>query len=319
VRLTRDVASAIDVGGPAEPRATVLLARAPIDEDDFRFPWASADRDEASGRERRGGVRTVVIDAGHGGTDRGSVGKNALAEKDVTLAVALALRSRIASRLGVEVVLTRETDETLATERRAQLANEAGGDLFISLHCNAWSDPEAGGFESYFLSAASTNEERATEAMENGSAGGFPDDVGGDVQFILWDLAQAEYLDESSQLAELIGSEMDRTLTLRNRGVKQGEFVVLYGAFMPAVLIEMGFISNEAEAQMLASSEFQSHVADAIASGIEAFVARRALSDAPRSPAAEGDRDGEAVSVGAAAEADGGSTDPAARRAKEAY
>jgi N-acetylmuramoyl-L-alanine amidase len=166
--------------------------------------------------------------------------------------------------------MTRTDDTLVGLRERTEIANKAKADLFISIHCNSWFNDQTNGFESYFLSPARSESERALARFENASGGGkvkadAPDE---DVQFILWDLVQNAYISESSSLAETIQREMTSRLGLKSRGVKQANFVVLQGAKMPAVLIETAFLSNPAEAQKLTDPDFQGGIADGIVASI---------------------------------------------------
>ncbi|MCK5619559.1 MAG: N-acetylmuramoyl-L-alanine amidase, partial [Candidatus Krumholzibacteria bacterium] len=210
--------------------------------------------DETTAERRSIEIKTVVIDAGHGGKDYGKTSAGGLLEKDVNLMLARAIRDRIERELGLEVVLTREDDRLLSLTQRTEIANEADGDLFVSIHCNSWFSERSGGFEAYFLSPARSESERALARYENAANGSqaernSPD---GDIDFIIWDLVQNEYINESSTFAEFVQKAMSDRLSIRNRGVKQANFVVLQGATMPAVLIETGFLSNPHEEALLA-------------------------------------------------------------------
>lgn len=226
----------------------------------------------------RGGGWTVVIDAGHGGHDPGARGPGGSPEKDVTLAIALALRQALSAHRGIHVLLTREDDTFVPLGRRARVANEARADLFVSIHANAATRPGAEGFETYFLSAAVTEEARRLAQRENASLRYESDSIDpssfDDVNFILWDLAQNEYLRESSVLAETIQEELARRVSLRSRGVKQAPLYVLKGAFMPAILFETAFITNPREEALLNDVAFQSHLAEGLAASLAAYLDR---------------------------------------------
>lgn len=229
--------------------------------------------DDTAGERRAFDIKTVCIDPGHGGMDYGKVGvRTGLLEKDVNLTLARAIKERIEDQLGLEVILTRDSDELLPLERRTEIANEAGADLFISVHCNSWFSERTGGFEAYFLSPARSESERTLARYENAAGGGggaaAAHASNGDVDFILWDLVQNQYINESSALAEFLQKAMDGRLGIRNRGVKQANFVVLQGAKMPAVLIETAFLSNPAEEQLLSTEDFQRKVADGVVEAI---------------------------------------------------
>jgi len=220
-------------------------------------------------------IRKIAIDPGHGGKDYGKTGVTGVLEKDVNLALAKMLRDRIERELDLEVVLTREDDELLSLTHRTEIANQAGADLFISIHCNSWFSEQTGGFEAYFLSPAKTKWDREVARVEN-EADEFVDQNGNgdDIDFIVWDMVQNEYINESSQFAELIQREMSERLEIRNRGVKQANFTVLQGAKMPAILIETAFLSNPAEEQLLVERSFQRKVTDGIVSAIKQFRER---------------------------------------------
>lgn len=233
---------------------------------------------------KRAGRRLVIVDAGHGGVDNGMTGPIGdgprIREKDITLAVALKLGKRLRAR-GVDVVYTRTTDTLIALDDRGRIANKAGGDLFISIHVNAanptWKDPGAArGFETYFLAEAHTEDARRVEQMENESVRfeGGPQavDRNDPLGFILSDMQQNEHLRESSELAETIQDRLARMHPGPNRGVKQAGFRVLVTAYMPAVLVEIGFGTNAREAAYLADPVNQNAIADAIAAGAMEYL-----------------------------------------------
>lgn len=229
--------------------------------------------------------RLVVVDAGHGGPDNGMKGPLgapiSIYEKDVTLAVAKRLGAELKSR-GVRVVFTRTTDTLIALSDRGRIANQAGGDLFISVHVNAanlgWKDPAAArGFETYFLAEAKTEDARRVEQMENESvrfetdANVQKDDA---LSYILSDMKQNEHLRESSELADLIEQHLASIHPGPDRGVKQAGFRVLVTAFMPAVLVEIGFGTNAAEAKYLTDPRRQAEIASAIADAASDYLKR---------------------------------------------
>jgi N-acetylmuramoyl-L-alanine amidase len=226
----------------------------------------------ASGIRRR-----VVVDAGHGGPDGGMTGPIGggafrIQEKDITLQVAKRVGARLRAS-GVDVVYTRTTDTLIALADRGRIANDARADLFVSIHVNAanprWSSPGgARGFETYFLAEARTEDARRVEQMENESIR-FETTVeaekGDPLSFIVADMLQNQHLRESSELAETIQRRVGLVHPGPNRGVKQAGFRVLLAAFMPSVLVELGFGSNPAEARYMASPEGQEELASAIA------------------------------------------------------
>jgi N-acetylmuramoyl-L-alanine amidase len=235
-------------------------------------PPAPAKRRAAESGPRL--LRSVVIDPGHGGSESGAVGSTGLEEKDVVLDVGRRLARMLREQAGLEVYLTREGDQLLPLASRTALANHQQADLFISLHANASTSPGARGSETYFLSAEATDDEaRNLAALENRVAGegrgaGELDDG---LEMILWDLAQTEYLLESSRLAERIQEELNRLLDTPNRGIKQAPFRVLEGATMPAVLVEVAFITNPEEELLLLKEPFRERIATALYRSVLAF------------------------------------------------
>jgi N-acetylmuramoyl-L-alanine amidase len=222
-------------------------------------------------------VRTVVIDPGHGGEEVGAKGLAGSLEKDVTLSVARKLRALIVNQLGLQVFLTRDRDEDMGLDQRTAIANNYKADLFISIHSNASRARDAKGSEVYFLSyQASDDEGRRIAQLEGQAIPEAPAGLGTELALILWDMAQAEHLEESSSLASRIQEELAVVTGSQGRGVKQAPFRVLVGAAMPAVLVEIAFISNPEEEKLLTSDAYQSKVASALARGIARFEQQRA-------------------------------------------
>jgi N-acetylmuramoyl-L-alanine amidase len=220
-------------------------------------------------------VITVVLDAGHGGHDPGAVGPGGLMEKDLTLDLARRVAAHLGAEGGMKVVLTRSRDQFLPLRERTTIANRHRGDVFVSIHVNAAAGATATGTETYFLSSEATdNAARAAAAFENkvialeGNARGGTRDV---LRTILWDLAQSQFQQESSRLAESLQDGLDRALRQPSRGVKQAPFYVLGGAAMPAVLVEVGFVSNPQEEQRLQDEGYRDRVARALAAGVAAY------------------------------------------------
>jgi N-acetylmuramoyl-L-alanine amidase len=216
---------------------------------------------------------TVVVDAGHGGTEDGARGPSGLLEKEVTLDVARRLRARLQGDSGTEVLLTRDDDRTVGLDERTAIANHARADLFVSIHANSSRRDSAHGSETYFLSYQATDDEaRAVAAVEN-NALRLDDGVQGQtgLEMVLWDLAQSAYLKESSDLAEMIQDRLNDLLGVRNRGIKQAPFRVLMGATMPAVLVEVAFISSPEEEKRLREPAFKDSLAQAVAESVRRF------------------------------------------------
>jgi N-acetylmuramoyl-L-alanine amidase len=213
----------------------------------------------------------IAVDAGHGGEDHGAKGKAGLLEKEVSLRLALALGERLRD-FGYEPLFIRPDDTFIPLWDRAKVANQAGADLFVSLHLNAARARGAKGSEVYFLSLGEGNVDAETLAAENGPEPEKAADAEGVVASILEDLAQKAYLQDSEKLAVEIQIQLNLLGGIKERGVKQAPFVVLKGAAMPAVLVETAFISNPKEEAKLKDPVFLRRVADSIAKGIRAYA-----------------------------------------------
>lgn len=217
----------------------------------------------------------IVIDPGHGGKDPGAVGPDGTHEKEIVLDIALRLSEMIQNELGIRTFLTRDDDTFIPLRKRTEMANSMQADLFISIHCNASPSRSANGTETYFLSLAKTNEARAVAARENASLKyEMPPEAietMGDLDFILWDLAQYEYLEESSTLAEITQEEMGKRLNITSRRVNQAPFYVLNGAYMPAILVETAFITNKHEERLLNTPAFRQNVAEAVTAAVARY------------------------------------------------
>jgi N-acetylmuramoyl-L-alanine amidase len=217
------------------------------------------------------GIRTIVIDPGHGGKEVGAVGANGLMEKDVTLTIARKLAASLSNRTGARVVLTRDEDAQVSLDQRTALANQYQADLFLSVHMNAAVVKDAKGSETYFLSLEASDElARKAAETENAASGGAAD-PSSDLKMILWDLAQQSYIDESSRFAQSIQEEMNAATGVANRGVKQAPFKVLVGATMPAALAEISFVTNPQEARLLKNNAYRQKIAEALFSAIRKY------------------------------------------------
>jgi N-acetylmuramoyl-L-alanine amidase len=223
------------------------------------------------------GIKTIVIDPGHGGVEPGAKGKFGALEKNITLAVSLKLKAIIERYLALRVILTREEDVDISLENRAALANNNKADLFISIHANSSYRRDASGSETFFLSMEATDEEaRKLAYLENNPAQlekGISGENEDEIKMILWDMAQTAYLNESSILAESIQNELNSLFLTRNRGIKQAPFKVLTGVACPAVLVEMAFISDPDEERKLKNEDFQQRIAYAIFQGLQNYIA----------------------------------------------
>lgn len=219
----------------------------------------------------------AVVDPGHGGDQEGALSPAGEKEKDVSLDLALRIARRLKA-MGAKVVLTRTGDVTVPLANRAGLATALRADLFVSVHLNSMASAElrrrTSGVETYFLSADATDSRAsAVAARENADrlAGEPEPDPNDPVAGILSSLEDAAVLQQSSRLAYDIHEKLVSALQAEDHGVKQAPFYVLAGARMPAVLLEVGFISNEAEAAKLRRREYRDRIADAVAEGIRIF------------------------------------------------
>jgi N-acetylmuramoyl-L-alanine amidase len=232
-----------------------------------------------SGRQAFTPLRTIVLDAGHGGHDSGAIGPGGLMEKELVLDVTRRVARLLEERLGVKVLFSRDGDHFVPLRDRTSYANRERADLFVSIHANAHRVAASEGVEVYFLSSEATdNAARQLAAAENSvmqlekPATGRPAGRGSEiVKTMLWDLAQAEFQTESSRLAETVLDSMTAGLRIPNRGVKQAGFYVLGGAAMPAILVEIGFVSNPREEKRLKDTRYRDEIARAIANGLAEY------------------------------------------------
>ena len=215
----------------------------------------------------------VAVDPGHGGDDRGAKGKRGLKEKEVALELAMALKDRL-QEAGFEVILTREEDVLIPVWDRAKIANEAGADLFISLHLNAAKARAAKGSEVFFLSQDAGDADAAEVAALENEGAAQPSSQDSVVASILDDMAQKAFLQDSEKLAVALQNQLNRLGGIKERGVKQAPFAVLRSAAMPAVLVETAFISNPKEEAKLKDPVFRKRVAEAITQGVKRFFAQ---------------------------------------------
>ncbi|ATB33975.1 N-acetylmuramoyl-L-alanine amidase [Melittangium boletus] len=265
---------------PAEVLAANKPVTAPVDEHMAQARLKAAAKVSGSAEltlaEQLGlKVRRVVIDAGHGGHDTGAIGRKGTREKDVTLAISRKLARHLREQ-GMEVLLTRDEDRYLKLEERSVLANEARGDLFISIHCNAAASSKLHGIETYTLNTSADRYSIRLAARENSTS-----EKGiSDLQFILADLATKANTSESTRLATQVQKSLVSHLSanysgVKNLGTKEALFYVLLGAKMPAILVETSFLSHAEEEKRLASETYQDEVAEAIAQGVMGFVGGR--------------------------------------------
>jgi N-acetylmuramoyl-L-alanine amidase len=230
------------------------------------------------------GVRTVVIDPGHGGEDVGARGAAGTLEKDVTLAIARRLRTMIESRLGLRVFVTRDDDRSMSLDDRAAYANSQRADIFISIHANAALQPTLKGAEVYYLSA--DNIDASQDPAAEASSVVLPALGGGTraIGLVRWELAQLRHLQRSSSLAGSMEQALRARVEMSARPVQQAPFRVLVGAAMPAVLVEVGYLSNAEEEKALASANHQDRLTQALFDGLVQFRAQIERTASPPVP-----------------------------------
>lgn len=220
-------------------------------------------------------IERICIDPGHGGGDLGAIGANSkILEKNITLKVGQKLKKIIETKLGLRVIMTRTNDSEVSLDSRVALANNQDANMFISIHVNGSYRKAANGPETFYVSLKATDQEAFQLAEEENKSAAEIDRMAEDdeLKMILWNMAQTEYIKESSKLAEFIQNELNVLLHTTNRGVKQAPFRVLMRAAMPAVLIEIAFLSNPAEEKKLKDDSFLDEVALAIYTGITRFI-----------------------------------------------
>ena len=244
---------------PAEPPAPTPPGEAPL-----ALPPAAVP-----------GIRTIVLDPGHGGDENGTRGTGGLLEKTVALDVARRLKSVIEGRLGIRVVLTREDDRLVPPDERASVANNNKADLFISLHANASPARSVRGAEVFYLSLEGFNDE-SRKLAERPDTTAVPILGGGsrDIDLILWDMAQARHLTESSAFAIIAEEELRRRVEMSPNPIQQAPFRVLVAANMPAILVEMAFLSNPEQEAQLSSEAFKNLIVQAMYDAIVRYRAR---------------------------------------------
>jgi N-acetylmuramoyl-L-alanine amidase len=219
-------------------------------------------------------IGRIVIDAGHGGHDTGTVGPTGLMEKDLCLDVALRLGKIIEQKLpGTDIVYTRADDTFIPLEERTHIANEAKADLFVSIHANSSPNHGARGVETYYLNLKGSPEAMEVAARENAAS----DHGIHDLEDLVKKITRTEKIDESKELAEdvqdSLAKRVQRTSTAeKNRGVRKAPFVVLIGADMPSILTEISFLSNPADEQLLKKPEQRQRVAEGLFQGVSAYL-----------------------------------------------
>jgi N-acetylmuramoyl-L-alanine amidase len=272
------------VPGPAAPGSAASKAADPVASPELEplpsrravppalnpaaLPSVNADGKFSMARQLGLGISRIVIDAGHGGTDPGSMA-NGVREAELALDVAQRLRQLLEKQTQIEVVMTRSTDVFIPLDERTVIANKEGADLFLSIHANTARNLQARGVETYFLNFAPNPEAEAVAARENATSGGTMHNLPGIVKAITLN----NKIDESRDFAAAVQRAMVQRLATRNkqlkdRGVKQAPFVVLIGAEMPSVLAEISFLTNKQEAKLLKTAAYRQQIAEALFDGV---------------------------------------------------
>ncbi len=218
-------------------------------------------------------IGKIVIDPGHGGYDTGTIGPNALEEKDLVLDVSRRLGKLLESRLGAQVVYTRKDDTFVPLETRTAIANQEQADLFVSVHANSSHDPSARGVETYYLNFNSSPDALEVAARENAVS----ETSIHELQDLVKQIALKEKIEESREFASDVQQELHNGLAaknpgLRNRGVKKAPFIVLIGANMPSILAEISFVSNPGDEKRCETAAYRQRIAESLYRGISKYV-----------------------------------------------
>ncbi len=244
------------------------------------FSEEQQGKSKKTDKSKKWALDVIVIDAGHGGKDPGAISLSGVKEKNITLGISLKVGEMIEKKMkGVKVVYTRKDDTFIELYRRGKIANEAGGKLFISIHCNSTEKKptSANGFEVYLLRPGRTEEAIRIAEFEN-SVIKFEQDYEeryknlSNENFIIASMAHSAYVKYSERFAEMLHTEVKASRNMKSLGVKQAGFYVLVGASMPGVLIETGFLSNAKDDAFLASQDGQNYMAKLIYNAIEKFA-----------------------------------------------
>jgi N-acetylmuramoyl-L-alanine amidase len=223
------------------------------------------------------GTPIVVIDPGHGGEDPGTIGNGKLKEKDIVLDIGRRLAAVLDSRGGYDTRLTRKGDYFVSLRKRKRIANESGGDVFISIHANSAPNRSASGTEIFFVSPRGASDQAARELADRENAcdlvGGVSPDAGDDVLSILVDLKMSDSVQKSSDLASLMASRLGQS-RVSDGVVKQAGFVVLKNLAMPSVLVEVGFLTNSSDVKKLGTESHRRAYAECLANAIDAYFDR---------------------------------------------
>jgi N-acetylmuramoyl-L-alanine amidase len=259
----------------------------------------------------------IVIDAGHGGQDHGTTGPGGLKEKDLVLDLAMRVGRLVEERIGAEVIYTRETDVFIPLEERPQIANDRHADLFLSIHANSSTIKTVTGVETYYLSVASSRQAMEVAARENAASAMSISDLEQLVQKITLNEKVRESVEFAGRVQTALANGTGTTGKARNRGVRKAPFIVLIGAKMPAILAEVGFLSNPQEEEAMMTDEYRDKLAEALVKGIESYgqtLSRFQLANQPGNPRIKPASTSIETSSGGGAETKGGTVAARARR-----
>src|SRR5436853_5137881 len=255
------------------PRAGISNKRKSSPEADVREAQPTASGDRSLIRALGLKIGKIVIDPGHGGHDTGTIGPNGLEEKDLVLGVAKRLGKLLQTRLGAEVIYSREDDTFIPLETRTAIANQEEADLFISIHANSSGDPEARGVETYYLNFTSNPDALEVAARENAVS----DKSIHELQDLVKTIALKEKIEESREFATDVQRALHiglaaKSSAIRDRGVKKAPFIVLIGANMPSILAEISFVSNPSDERKLRTPQYRQRVAESLCRGIARYA-----------------------------------------------
>ena len=258
------------------PTKNTVAATAPVKDASAVIPKATARTGNGTRTLTRMlglKINRIVLDPGHGGDELGAIGPGGMYEKDLVLAIASELKTKLETELDVEVILTRDADMTVSLERRAEIANENQADLFISIHANSSSSRSLSGVETYYLDFAKTDAEREVAARENASSKHTVSELEDLVKKIATDDKTAESRELASLVHKNLFSDTRKLIPAsKDRGVRSAPFVVLIGANMPSILVEVAFISNPSDEKILSREITQKALAQALYSGILGYM-----------------------------------------------
>jgi N-acetylmuramoyl-L-alanine amidase len=256
----------------SKTKATDSTTAAVADATPARAAVPTADGETSLVRALGLKIGRIVIDAGHGGHDSGTIGADGIEEKDVVLDVALRLGKLLSERLGAEVIYTRSDDTFIPLETRTAIANKAQADLFLSIHANSSPDASARGVETYYLNFTSDPTALDVAARENAVS----DQSIHQLSDLVKKIALKDKIAESREFASDVEGSLYTGLAkgnagLKDRGVKKAPFVVLIGANMPSILAEISFVTNPKDASQLAQPEYRQRVAESLYKGVARY------------------------------------------------